>query len=56
MTLADLSPVLADINGSYRRPALVAGVTDRQRLWAVGATGVRRLGDPTPVATSDPRS
>ncbi|GLW29411.1 serine hydrolase domain-containing protein [Actinoplanes regularis] len=54
MTLTDLSPVLADINRSYKRPALVAGVTDRRRLWAVGATGVRRLGDPTPVTTSDP--
>lgn len=54
MTLVDLSPVLADINRSYGRPALVAGVTDRQRLWAVGATGMRRLGDSTPVTTSDP--
>ncbi|GGK79373.1 serine hydrolase domain-containing protein [Mangrovihabitans endophyticus] len=54
MTLVDLSPVLADINRKYGRPGLVAGVTDRQRLWAVGATGVRRLGDSTPVTTSDP--
>lgn len=50
----DLSDLLAEINSEYRRPALVAGLTDHQRLWALGATGVRQLGNDAKVTTADP--
>jgi len=52
--MIDLSGLLAQLNQTYQRPALVAGVTDHQRLWAIGATGVRRLGDDAQVTATEP--
>ena len=52
--MIDLSGLLAQLNRTYQRPALVAGLTDHERLWAIGATGVRRLGGDGQVTTTDP--
>ncbi|HWG99344.1 MAG TPA: serine hydrolase domain-containing protein [Pilimelia sp.] len=52
--VADIGPAVAEVNRAYGRPAMVAGLTDPDRLWAVGATGVRRLGEAAPVTVADP--
>jgi len=52
--MIDLSDLLAELNRTYQRPALVAGVTGHERLWAAGATGVRRLGEDARVTVADP--
>ena len=52
--MIDLSGLLAQLNRTYQRPALVAGLTDHERLWAVGATGVRRLGEDAQITAAEP--
>ncbi|HZM79871.1 MAG TPA: serine hydrolase domain-containing protein [Candidatus Limnocylindrales bacterium] len=52
--MIDLSGLLTQLNRTYQRPALVAGVTDHERLWAIGATGVRRLDEDAQVTATEP--
>jgi len=52
-SVMNLDTFLTEINRTYGRPALVAGVTDQDRLRAAGAIGVRRLGHDVPVTVQD---
>ena len=49
----DLSQLLRPIRDRSGLPALAAAVSDADRLLALGAVGVRRRGDDTPVETTD---
>ncbi|MBX9738164.1 MAG: beta-lactamase family protein [Phycisphaerales bacterium] len=49
----DVSESLAPIIEKHKIPAMAVAVIDRGRVVALGATGVRRRGDPTPVTTGD---
>jgi CubicO group peptidase (beta-lactamase class C family) len=52
--MRNLDAFLADLNREFAFPALVAAVTDRMRLTALGATGVRHIGEATTVDAADP--
>jgi CubicO group peptidase (beta-lactamase class C family) len=49
----DISALLESLLRGSESPALAAAATDGERLLALGAAGVRRLGDPTPVTAGD---
>lgn len=50
---ADLDAVLESIRARYGLPALAAAMVVGDRVAAIGAVGVRKSGDPTPVAPGD---
>lgn len=50
---SDLSEVLQPLVKKHEVPALGAAVIDRGQLVAIGAAGVRKVGDPTPVTSAD---
>src|SRR5579883_2118099 len=50
---ADLAPVLEPIRARSGLPALAAAIFTGNRVAAIGAVGVRKSGDPTPVAPGD---
>lgn len=50
----DVSALLEEIRMRYELPALGAALVRSDGLIAFGVTGVRRNGDPTPVAPDDP--
>jgi CubicO group peptidase (beta-lactamase class C family) len=50
---ADLAGELAPIRATHAVPALGAAVVKGGQLAAIGAVGVRRLGDPAPVSIDD---
>jgi D-alanyl-D-alanine carboxypeptidase len=50
---ADISSVLAGMLAANALPALGAAASDDTHLLALGVAGVRKLGDPTPVASTD---
>lgn len=50
---ADLASVLEPIRARSGLPALAAAIIEGDRIAAIGAVGVRKVGDPTPVATTD---
>lgn len=52
-TLTDLAPLLEPIRTQYHLPALVAAVIKDGQIQARGATGVRKVGDETPVTVGD---
>lgn len=49
----DLASVLEPIRARSGLPALAAAVIEGDRIAAIGAVGVRKSGDPTPVALGD---
>ncbi len=49
----DVSDALAPIIDKHKVPAIAVAVIRDGRIVALGASGVRRRGDPTPVTTSD---
>ncbi len=49
----DLALVLEPIRARSGLPALAAAIIEGDRVAAIGAVGVRKAGDPTPVATTD---
>jgi CubicO group peptidase (beta-lactamase class C family) len=53
VTVADLSPVLAAMRREHKVPGIVAVVSDRERVIAEGADGVRVLGRPEPIRARD---
>src|SRR4051812_8905945 len=48
-----LNRLLSRIRTAYELPGLVAGIVRGDRLVATGAVGVRRLGSPPRIRTSD---
>ncbi len=48
-----LETILEPLRAAGNLPALAAAVTSGERLLAIGAVGVRKLGDPTPVTRDD---
>jgi CubicO group peptidase (beta-lactamase class C family) len=51
--LDDLAPILEPIRARFRLPAMGAAVISSGRLTAIGATGVRKAGEATPVTIDD---
>lgn len=49
----DISESIEPIRDKYKLPALAAGVVVRGQLRAIGATGLRKEGDPTRVSLED---
>jgi D-alanyl-D-alanine carboxypeptidase len=49
----DLDALLEPVRAANDLPSLTAAVFDDHGLLAIGAVGVRKLGDPTPVTKSD---
>ncbi len=49
----DLAPLLEPIRTQYQLPALAAAVIKDGKLYAVGAAGVRKASDKTPVTAND---
>lgn len=49
----DLGAILEPIRAAHQLPGLAAAVFDDRGLLAIGAAGVRKLGDPTPVTKDD---
>ncbi len=50
----DLNPLLEPICDHHHLPALAAAIVHGNDVIALGAVGVRKLGDPTPVTVDDP--
>lgn len=50
----DLSAMLEPVRAERGLPALAAAVLEGDRIVALGAVGVRKSGDPTPVSPDDP--
>jgi len=49
----DLAPLLEKIRSTHDVPALAAIIVDGTRISALGVTGQRRMGEPTPVDLDD---
>jgi CubicO group peptidase (beta-lactamase class C family) len=52
-TWQDISPMLEPLRAQHGLPAMTVGVTRGKELIALGAVGVRKLGDPTIVEVDD---
>ena len=50
----DLGPLIAPLREKGALPGVVAAVVEDGELVALGASGVRMRGDPTPITTDDP--
>src|SRR5947207_2997000 len=51
--LSDITEILTAVRNEAHLPAVAAGAMKNGALLALGAVGVRKMGDPTPVTASD---
>ena len=51
--LVDLGPLLEPVLKKSKLPSIAAAVVNGDKITGVGAVGVRKIGDPTPVASAD---
>src|SRR5690349_14860391 len=49
----DLAPLIEPIRARHELPGIVAALVRAGDVVALGASGVRRRGDPEPITTSD---